>query len=75
MKLSEYIKNLQSFMDRYGDLDCWYETDDEGNEYHPIVYEPSLYCIFKHNGEVHDIEDTGWLEMESNEYDEICVVN
>ena len=75
MKLSEYIKNLQSFMNEYGDLDCWYAIDDEGNGYHPVTYKPSLYCIFKYNGAVHDIEDTGWLEMGSDEYEEICVVN
>lgn len=62
-------------MEECGDLDCWYASDDEGNEYHPVSYKPSAYCIFHYNGEVHHIEDTGWLEMEPDEYTEICVVN
>lgn len=75
MKLSEMIKNLQEFMNEYGDMECYYAIDDEGNDYRPITYKPSLYCIFKYNGEIHDIEDTGWMEMDSEDYDEICVVN
>lgn len=75
MKVSEMIKNLQNFMNEYGDLDCWYATDDEGNSYHPVNYEPSLMCVLKHNHEVISMEDTGWREDDPEDYDEICVVN
>lgn len=30
MKISQMIKNLQSFMSEHGDLDCYYAVDDEG---------------------------------------------
>ena len=31
MKVSEMIKNLQEFIEKNGDLDCYYAVDDEGN--------------------------------------------
>lgn len=43
MKISEIIKNLQSFMSEHGDLDCYYAEDDEGNCYHEVYYKPSLF--------------------------------
>ena len=75
MKISEMIKNLQEFMEECGDLDCWYATDDEGNEYHEVFYEPTLFCRHKHDGEIIGIEDAGWCEWEPEDYTEICVVN
>ena len=45
MKVSEMIKNLQDFMDRYGDLDCWYTVDDEGNGFQKVHYRPSTYLL------------------------------
>lgn len=75
MKISEMIKNLQSFMEEHGDLDCWYAIDDEGNGYQEIQYEPSLYCVANYNGEVYTMEDVGWMELEHDDYKEICVVN
>ena len=75
MKISEMIKNLQDFMAEYGDLECWYASDDEGNEYHKVSYEPSLMCVDTYNGEVMTLEDTGWMELDDEDYDNICVVN
>lgn len=75
MKISEMIKNLQELMEECGDLECWYAIDDEGNGYNQVVYEPSTYCIFHDDGEVHHIDDADALEMEPEEYTKICVVN
>ena len=75
MKISEMIKNLQEFMEEYGDLDCWYSSDDEGNAYHKVYFEPSLLCVDKYNGEIMTPEDAGWMELAPEDYDEICVVN
>lgn len=33
MKLSEYIKVLQESYDEYGDLECYYASDEECNSY------------------------------------------
>ena len=75
MKVSEMIKNLQEFMNEYGDLDCWYCIDDEGNGYHVVNYEPTLMFILKYNGEVISPEDAAWREEDPDSCDEICVVN
>lgn len=42
MKLSEYIKNLQSIKKKHGDLDVIYAKDDEGNGFNQIIYDPSV---------------------------------
>lgn len=75
MKISEMIKNLQEFIDECGDLECWYATDDEGNEYHKVFYEPSLFCKHNYDGHIMSIEDAGWCEWAPEEYTKICVVN
>ena len=75
MKVSEMIKNLQKFMEEYGDLECWYASDDEGNEYHKVYYEPDIMCVSIYDGEVMTLEDAGWIELYPEEYDKICVVN
>ena len=75
MKISEMIQNLQEFMEEYGDLECWYASDDEGNAYHQVSYNPSLMCVDKYNGEVMTLEDAGWMELYEEDYTEICVVN
>lgn len=36
MKLSEKIAELQAALEKYGDLECIYSSDDEGNEFHPV---------------------------------------
>ena len=75
MKISEMIKNLQEFMSEHGDIDCYYAVDDEGNDYHEVYYDPSLYYVNAYGG-VFQQED--WDE--ADEYDRedlkpICVVN
>lgn len=62
-------------MDAYGDLECWYAEDDEGNGYHTVYFSPSLRYIDKYN----DIYSC--KEVEDEDLDEvvllkkICVVN
>lgn len=36
MKVSEMIKNLCDFIEKHGDLECWYAKDDEGNGYQEV---------------------------------------
>ena len=74
MKISEMIKNLQEFMAEHGDIEVWYAVDDEGNDYHPIYFTPSLYYT---NG---DGDVYGTLEdIDADDYVEdvkpICIIN
>jgi hypothetical protein len=55
MKISDMIRNLYAFLKENGDLECWYAADDEGNEYRPIYYLPSLYYANKDNEVGHSI--------------------
>ena len=41
MKISEMIKELQNIQEVYGDLTCYYASDDEGNEYRKVAYTPT----------------------------------
>lgn len=75
MKISEMIANLQNFMNEHGDLDCWYAKDDEGNGFHPVSYNPSLFYTNENDRELLTFEDLGWMEEDPNDYIKVCVVN
>jgi hypothetical protein len=75
MKISEMIKNLEAVMLANGDLECYYAVDDEGNAYHPVYFEPSVYYI-NHYGDVFQDEDLeGEDEEDIAELRHICIVN
>ncbi len=76
MKISEMIKNLEEFMSEHGDLECWYATDDEGNEYHRVYHKPSRYLITS-DGEVcqDDPDELEYLGVDEKDVSQICIVN
>lgn len=75
MKISEMIKNLQEFMVEHGDLDCWYATDDEGNDYHEVYYDPSFRYVDEDGTVYQDEEDLEACEVEIEEVTPVCIVN
>lgn len=75
MKISEMIKNLEAVMLANGDLECYYAVDDEGNAYHPIHWEPSVYYVNQY-GDVFQDEDLEDEDPEDiTELQHICIVN
>lgn len=75
MTISEMIKNLEAVMLTNGDLECYYAVDDEGNAYHPIHWEPSVYYVNQY-GDVfqdEDLEDEDPEDIAELQY--ICIVN
>lgn len=62
MKISEMIKNLEEFKAEYGDLDCWYATDDEGNAYHEVYFDPSFRYV-DDEGDMYTEKDLEECEM------------
>ncbi len=75
MKISQMIKNLQTILSDYGDMDCWYAVDDEGNAYYPINWVPSVYYT-NHYGDVFREEDLKDEDPEDiAELNAICIVN
>ena len=57
MKISEMIKELQNIQEKYGDLTCYYASDDEGNEYHKIGYFPNV--MFRLTDEENELRGLG----------------
>lgn len=54
-KISDLIKNLEYIKEKHGDLPCYYSTDDEGNSYKPVFFEPSIGNYY--GGEFADLDD------------------
>lgn len=74
MKVSEMIKNLQEFIENYGDFECYYAVDDEGNNYNSVHFEPS--CLYKTmEGTFDTCEDIEECGYEDDEYEPVCIVN
>ena len=74
MKISEMIKNLVEFVAEYGDLECFFATDDEGNNYGKVMFAPTrMHTTI--DGEIVTHEDIVEYEYEDGEYEPICIVN
>ena len=41
MKITELMHNLRQMKKKYGDLECIYSIDDEGNDFHPVHFHPT----------------------------------
>jgi hypothetical protein len=81
MKLSEHIKACQSILDEYGDIECYYAIDEEGNAYNIVAFEPSVYYT-EHLGHSLDCILTEDEVMDCREYEgdveygyPICIIN
>ena len=81
MKVSEMIKNLQGFKKDYGDIDCYYAEDDEGNGYSKVHYRPTLMYVDGY-GQAYSIESIeqdrkdGYLtDEEYAGFKKVCIVN
>lgn len=79
MKISEMIKNLQEFMEEHGDLDCWYATDDEGNGYHEVYFDPSFRYVVNEDGDMYREEELEeyleYYELTKEDVTPVCIVN
>ena len=75
MKISEMINNLTAFMEKHGDLECWYAVDDEGNDYHPVYYDPSFRYVDEEGTVYSDMEDLEYADLTESEVSPICLIN
>lgn len=79
MKISEMIKNLQEFMAEHGDLDCWYATDDEGNGYNEVYFDPSFRYVVNEDGDMYREEELEeyleYYELTKEDVTPVCIVN
>lgn len=73
MKLTKYIEKLQELLEEHGDLELIYSSDDEGNNYNKVNYEPSLANYIASDREViHDDDLEEWYE---SDYQKVICVN
>ena len=72
MKLKEYIAKLQELEAIHGDLEIVYSSDDEGNSFSNVYYEPSVQFIDE-EGEV--ITEDCIQEYLPDEYRTVICVN
>lgn len=75
MKVSQMIKNLEEFMETYGDLECWYAVDDEGNDYKEVYYDPSLYYVDEEENVYGTLDDVEYNDLSEEDVRKICLVN
>lgn len=76
MKLSEYIKGLQEFLAKHGDLECFYSADDEGNNYQKVYYTGSLLHTMNPEAYCPDMYcEEDLAEYEDEEFVRVCIIN
>ena len=75
MKVSEMIENLEEFKAKYGNIECWYTEDDEGNGYYKVYFEPSLYYVDSDGTVYNDEEELEYCGVNIEDVKPICVVN
>ena len=73
MRLTKYIEKLQELLAEHGDLELIYSTDDEGNNYNKVHYEPSLVNFISTDREV--INDEDIEEWDESDYEKVICVN
>lgn len=75
MKISEMIKHLQEFAFEHGDVDCYYATDDEGNDYHEVHYSPSLMYVNEYEDVFSQADYDEADEDDREDLTPVCIVN
>ena len=73
MKLTKYIEKLQELLEEHGDLELIYSSDDEGNNYDKVHYEPSIVNYIVSDREV--IHDDDLEEFNESEYQKVICIN
>jgi mannosyltransferase OCH1-like enzyme len=54
MKLKEYSQMVKKLAKKHPDFEMVYATDDEGNGFSPLNFEPSILSYDFENGEIND---------------------
>lgn len=75
MKISEMIANLEDFKERYGDLECWYAMDDDGNGYQRVHFDPSFKYVDLDGEMYNDEEDLEFCDLDIEDVTPVCIVN
>jgi len=75
MKISKMINNLQEFMSKHGDIECWYAKDEEGNGYERVYFEPSRFFVDECDEVFCEDDVDDMYEEDKVNLTPICIVN
>jgi len=80
MKLSKVISELQEVLQKEGDLDCYFASDDEGNSYQKQWCTGTVMGIRKqdkdnYRPELYSIEELEDYDLEYDDIIKIVVTN
>ena len=75
MKVSEMINNLQEFMNKHGDIECWYAKDEEGNGYERVYFSPSRHFVDECDDVFCEDDVDDMYEEDKVNLTPICIVN
>ena len=70
MKLDEYIKSLCALAEKYPDAQIVAASDDEGNDFSPVAFEPSAGFYADREFIPHDSED---FDPDDHEVNAVCL--
>ena len=74
MKLKEFIKQLEELVEKnpeYREFEVVYSVDDEGNQYFPVEYEPSIGLY--RDGEFYCSHELKDFDLASEKPNSICI--
>lgn len=75
MLLSKYIEGLQKFLNSEGDMECYYASDDEGNDYIHVSFNGSLRYTYDDKAYRAETIDEEEIEEDDKFIRKICVIN
>lgn len=76
LKISDVIEGLKNIQQEHGDLECYFATDDEGNSYYEVNYQPTLFFRPKNKPRYRPELISGKdCEYDKNRLIPVCVIN
>ncbi len=74
MKISKIVNNLEEFMEKYGDVECWYVADEEYGSCKKMNCYPDI-AFATIDDEIVSYDEIIKYEYKENEYESICLMN
>ena len=62
MKIKQYTKALQEIAKKNPDAIVICASDEEGNSYNPVIFQPSVFYYSKEDQSISDVQYDGYVE-------------
>ena len=79
MKFKDFLENLEELLEDHPEVTNYeviYSTDEEGNEYFPVYFDPSIGRFEKDSGlllQFTGIEEFKDLELDDSDANAVCI--